>query len=133
MVMAPTLGIRNLHLIAEHVPNHARLLPRVQSLKNGHIRQLRHTLIPGQRPAIATTEHFFKQLPKFPFTHTRQCATTRRTEKPAPPNGDAGQQLRRTFPPLISHIINTQWSHHHLNNPIIWAHYVNIINPRAPR
>lgn len=74
------------------------ILPRVQSLKNGHIRQLRHTLIPGQRPAIATTEHFFKQLPKFPFTHTRQCATTRRTEKPAPPNGDAGQTSQGVHP-----------------------------------
>lgn len=37
MIVAPTLGVRNLHLVAEHIPDHAWLLPRVQRLDHGHI------------------------------------------------------------------------------------------------
>ncbi|KFI93447.1 hypothetical protein BISA_1534 [Bifidobacterium saguini DSM 23967] len=76
MVTAPTLGIRHLHLIAQHIPDHARLFTGIQSFQHGHVRQFRHSLVSGKRPSITTAKHFFKEFPKFTFAHTRQCATT---------------------------------------------------------
>lgn len=52
MIVAPTLGVRNLHLVAEHIPDHAWLLPRVQRLDHGHIRQFGHPLITRQRTTV---------------------------------------------------------------------------------
>lgn len=60
MIVAPTLGVRNLHLVAEHIPDHAWLLPRVQRLDHGHIRQFGHPLITRQRTTVGPTEHLFK-------------------------------------------------------------------------
>ena len=60
MIVAPTLGVRNLHLVAEQIPDHAWLLPRVQRLDHGHIRQFGHPLITRQRTTVGPTEHLFK-------------------------------------------------------------------------
>ena len=48
MIVAPTLGV------------HAWLLPRVQRLDHGHIRQFGHPLITRQRTTVGPTEHLFK-------------------------------------------------------------------------
>ena len=93
MIVAPTLGVRNLHLVAEHIPDHAWLLPRVQRLDHGHIRQFGHPLITRQRTTVGPTEHLFQYFPEFPFTHTRQCATNRRTAKTRIATSDTGSQL----------------------------------------
>lgn len=60
MIVAPTLGVRNLHLVAEHIPDHAWLLPRVQRLDHSHIRQFGHPVITRQRTTVGPTEHLFK-------------------------------------------------------------------------
>ena len=56
MIVAPTLGVRNLHLVAEHIPDHAWLLPRVQP----HIPLLGLPLITRQPTTVGPTEHLFK-------------------------------------------------------------------------
>ena len=58
-----------------------------------HIRQFGHPLITRQRTTVGPTEHLFKQFPEFPFTHTRQCATNRRTAKTRIATSDTGSQL----------------------------------------
>lgn len=69
MIPPPTFGIRNVHLIAQHIPHHTRFKPRMQRLDHRHVVQPRQLLILRQRPAIAASEHLFEQLPKFPFLH----------------------------------------------------------------
>lgn len=57
MIGAPTLGIGNVHMVAQHVPHHARLLPRRQRLRRGKSRERVKMLILDQAPAIPMTEH----------------------------------------------------------------------------
>lgn len=51
MIGAPTLGIGNVHMVAQHVPYHARLLPRRQRLRRGKSRERVKMLILDQAPA----------------------------------------------------------------------------------
>lgn len=78
MIGAPTLGIGNVHMVAQHVPYHARLPPRRQRLRRGKSRERVKMLILDQAPAIPMTEHLIHQFPEFPFSHVSQS-------NPAPP------------------------------------------------
>ena len=76
MIFAPTLGIRDTHLVAEHIPDHSRLLARTERVDRRHTAKAIKYLIMRQRSTIATSEHFLKQLPKFTFLHAPQCTQT---------------------------------------------------------
>lgn len=80
MIGAPTLGIGNVHMVAQHVPYHARLLPRRQRLRRGKSRERVKMLILDQAPAIPMTEHLIHQFPEFPFSHVSQSNPARRRE-----------------------------------------------------
>ncbi|ETO96261.1 hypothetical protein HMPREF1494_0475 [Bifidobacterium sp. MSTE12] len=73
VIPAPTFGIGDVHLITQHIPDYARLLPRIQCLNHRHAMQFGQALVMGQRSAIAPPEHLFKQLPKFAFLHAPKC------------------------------------------------------------
>ena len=80
MIGAPTLGIGNAHMVAQHVPYHARLLPRRQRLRRGKSRERVKMLILDQAPAIPMTEHLIHQFPEFPFSHVSSLTRPRRRE-----------------------------------------------------
>ena len=82
MIGAPTLGIGNVHMVAQHVPYHARLLPRRQRLRRGKSRERVKMLILDQAPAIPMTEHLIHQFPEFPFSHVSQSNPARRASSP---------------------------------------------------
>ena len=60
MIVAPTLGVRNLHLVEEHFPDHAGLLPRVPRLDHVHCRHFGNRFITRQLTTVGPTEHLFK-------------------------------------------------------------------------
>lgn len=84
MIPAPTFGIGDVHLITQHIPDYARLLPRIQCLNHRHAMQFGQALVMGQRSAIAPPEHLFKQLPKFAFLHAPKCTQSGPHTKKAP-------------------------------------------------
>lgn len=76
MIFAPTLGIRDAHLVAEHIPHHSRLLTCTERVDHRHTAKAIKYLIMRQRSTVAASEHFLKQLPKFTFLHAPQCTQT---------------------------------------------------------
>lgn len=76
MIFAPTLGIRDTHLVAEHIPHHSRLLTCAERVDRRHTAKAIKHLITRQRSTVAASEHFLKQLPKFTFLHATQCTQT---------------------------------------------------------
>ena len=85
MILAPSSGIRDVHLVAQHVPHHTGLLPRVKRLDGRHALQPVEHLVVRESTPVAAPEHFLKQLPKFTFLHGFKC--TQRTQ----PNENARQ------------------------------------------
>lgn len=74
MILPPTLGIRDIHLVAQHIPYDPGFLPRRKRLDHRHIAQLRQPLVSGQAPTIYTAEYLLQQLPEFSFTHAASLA-----------------------------------------------------------
>ncbi len=74
VVLPPTPGIRDIHLVAQHIPHDAGLLPRGKRFDHRHIAQFGQPLILGQAPTIHTAEHLLQQLPEFTFTHAASLA-----------------------------------------------------------
>lgn len=60
MIFAPTLGIRDTHLVAEHIPHHSRLLTCTERVDHRHAAKTIKHLVMRQRSTIATTKHLFK-------------------------------------------------------------------------
>lgn len=75
MVLAPSLRIRDVHLVAQHIPHHTGLLPRIKRLHCRHTLKFVKHLIMRKCSAVATPKHLFKQLPKFSFMHAPQVYT----------------------------------------------------------
>ena len=69
MVLAPALGIGDVHLIAQHIPDSARFDARFKSLHDAHVLKHGELLVAGKAAAIAAAEYLLKQLPEFPFAH----------------------------------------------------------------
>ena len=63
MVLSPTFGVRNVHLVAQNVPYHAGLLPHFKRFDGCQTVQSVKHLVVCERAAIATAEYLFKQLP----------------------------------------------------------------------
>ncbi len=74
VVLPPTPGIGDIHLVAQHIPHDAGLLPRGKCFDHRHITQFGQPLILGQAPTIHTAEHLLQQLPEFTFTHAASLA-----------------------------------------------------------
>lgn len=70
MISAPSLRIRNIHLVAQHIPDDARLDTRCESLHHAHALKRGELLVMGKTAAIAAAENLLKQLPKLPFAHS---------------------------------------------------------------
>ena len=60
MVFAPTPSIRNVHLIAQHIPHNSWLNSRIQSLDDCHGIKLCKTLVMREAAPIHTTKNFLK-------------------------------------------------------------------------
>ena len=60
MIVAPTLGVRNLHLVAEHIPDHAWLPPPAPRPPHANIPLLGHPCTPPPPTTVGPTEHLFK-------------------------------------------------------------------------
>ncbi|EQW16343.1 protein [Scardovia inopinata] len=76
MILAPSLRIGDIHLVAEHIPYHPRLHPRVQRLIHGLRRQFHQPLVSRYTSAVHTAKHFFQQLPKLTFPHRHNAQLT---------------------------------------------------------
>ena len=76
MIFAPTLGIRDTHLFAKHIPHNSRLLTCTERVDHRHTAKAIMHLITRQRSTVAASEYLFKQLPKFTFLHAPQCTQT---------------------------------------------------------
>lgn len=91
MILSPPLGIRDFHLIAQHIPYGSRLFAIVQRLENRTVVQLHQPLVTRQRPAISAAEHFFQQFPKLTFTHAPSIPHAHQQKNP-PVGKPAGYQ-----------------------------------------
>lgn len=69
MFLAPAPRIRNIHLVAQHIPHRARLLTGSKRLLNGHGLQRGQLLVAGKASPIGMAKHLIKQLPEFSLTH----------------------------------------------------------------
>lgn len=81
MVLSPTFGVRNVHLVAQNVPYHAGLLPHFKRFDGCQTVQSIKHLVACERAAIATAEYLFKQLPKFTFLHAPSVHSKRNQKK----------------------------------------------------
>lgn len=70
MIPAPSLRIRNIHLVAQHIPDNARFDARCESLYHAHAPKRGELLVMGKTAAIAAAENLLEQLPKLPFAHS---------------------------------------------------------------
>ena len=101
MVLSPTFGVRNVHLVAQNVPCHAGLLPHFKRFDGCQTVQSIKHLVACERAAIATAEYLFKQLPKFTFLHALKCTQqaqpkeNARRNKPPGVRRPTGIRLRR--------------------------------------
>ena len=101
MVLSPTFGVRNVHLVAQNVPYHAGLLPHFKRFDGCQTVQSIKHLVACERAAIATAEYLFKQLPKFTFLHAPKCTQqaqpkeNARRNKPPGVRRPTGIRLRR--------------------------------------
>lgn len=118
MIGAPTLGIGNIHMVAQHVPYHARLLSRRQRLRRGKSRERVKMLILDQAPAIPMTEHLIHQFPEFPFSHVSQSSPAPPPRMPAyqstpPPEHD--ETARRASSPCERFLSCTRYDDMHMH------------------
>ena len=60
MVLSPTFGVRNVHLVAQNIPDHSRLLTSAKRVHRRHAAKTIKHLVMRQRSTIATTKHLFK-------------------------------------------------------------------------
>ena len=84
MVLSPTFGVRNVHLVAQNVPYHAGLLPHFKRFDGCQTVQSIKHLVACERAAIATAKYLFKQLPKFHVPARAQVYTASATKKKTP-------------------------------------------------
>ena len=91
MVLSPTFGVRNVHLVAQNVPYHAGLLPHFKRFDGCQTVQSIKHLVVCERAAIATAEYLFKQLPKFTFLHALKVYTASATKRKRPTEQAAGR------------------------------------------
>lgn len=77
MVLAPSPGVRDIHLITQYVPYDTWLIPCGERFNHRHVMKLGQTLVTGQASTIDPAEHLFKQLPEFTFTHAASLAHPR--------------------------------------------------------
>lgn len=119
MIGAPTLGIGNVHMVAQHVPYHARLLPRRQRLRRGKSRERVKMLILDQAPAIPMTEHLIHQFPEFPFSHVSQSNPAPPPRMPAyqstPPPPEHDETARRASSPCGRFLSCTRYDDMHMH------------------
>lgn len=91
MVLSPTFGVRNVHLVAQNVPYHAGLLPHFKRFDGCQTVQSVKHLVVCERAAIATAEYLFKQLPKFTFLHAPKCTQQAQPKRKRPTEQAAGR------------------------------------------
>lgn len=91
MVLSPTFGVRNVHLVAQNVPYHAGLLPHFKRFDGCQTVQSIKHLVACERAAIATAEYLFKQLPKFTFLHAPKCTQQAQPKRKRPTEQAAGR------------------------------------------
>lgn len=91
MVLSPTFGVRNVHLVAQNVPYHAGLLPHFKRFDGCQTVQSIKHLVACERAAIATAEYLFKQLPKFTFLHALKCTQQAQPKRKRPTEQAAGR------------------------------------------
>ncbi len=91
MVLSPTFGVSNVHLVAQNVPYHAGLLPHFKRFDGCQTVQSIKHLVVCERVAIATAEYLFKQLPKFTFLHAPKCTQQAQPKRKRPTEQAAGR------------------------------------------
>ena len=101
MILPPPSRIGDAHLIAQNVPDDARLDAVGQRLDNRSAVQRSQTQIAREAAAVRTTENLIHQLPKLTFSHKniigkpRAYATQARRDEPRR-YGDNGQTSRES-------------------------------------
>ena len=116
MIGAPTLGIGNVHMVAQHVPYHARLLPRRQRLRRGKSRERVKMLILDQAPAIPNTSSTSSQNSRSrmspSLTRPRRCEC-RHTNRRHTPEHD--ETARRVSSPCGRFLSCTRYDDMHMH------------------